>query len=114
MVVGRTAVPFGPDTLYPSCCRTPQVRSIGESESLDVRAQRLRVVVVDLLKGHCEGHPFRRVVSRGSAEVDGAYTQARGLDQVPEMVADAVPLLADVPVGEISPQRDLQLDREAV
>lgn len=34
-------------------------------------------------------------------EVDGAFTQARRLDQVPAMVADAVHLLTGVPVDEI-------------
>ncbi|MGH3562484.1 MAG: hypothetical protein ACRDTN_11960 [Mycobacterium sp.] len=34
-------------------------------------------------------------------EVEGAFTQARRLDQVPAMVADAVHLLTGVPVGEI-------------
>jgi DNA-binding transcriptional MerR regulator len=34
-------------------------------------------------------------------EVDGAFTQARRLDQVPAMVADAVHLLTGVPVEEI-------------
>ncbi len=35
------------------------------------------------------------------AEVEGAFTQARRLDQVPAMVADAVGLLTGVPVDEI-------------
>ncbi|MEO8816322.1 MAG: hypothetical protein ABI307_07015 [Mycobacterium sp.] len=34
-------------------------------------------------------------------EVEGAFTQARRLDQVPAMVADAVHLLTGVPVEEI-------------
>lgn len=34
-------------------------------------------------------------------EVDGAFTQARRLDQVPHMVADTVSLLADVPAEEV-------------
>lgn len=35
-------------------------------------------------------------------EVDGAITQAKRLDQVPAMVADAVSLLEDVPVEDIT------------
>jgi hypothetical protein len=34
-------------------------------------------------------------------EVDGAFTQAKRLDQVPEMVADAVSLLEDVPAEQV-------------
>ena len=34
-------------------------------------------------------------------EVDGAFTQAKRLDQIPEMVADAVSLLEDVPVEQV-------------
>ena len=35
-------------------------------------------------------------------EVDGAFTQAKRLDQVPEMVADAVSLLGDVPADQVN------------
>lgn len=35
-------------------------------------------------------------------EVDGAITQAKRLDQVPAMVADAVSLLEDVPAEEVT------------
>lgn len=41
-------------------------------------------------------------------EVDGAYTQAKRLDQIPAMVADAVYLLADVPVVDV--EVDLDVD----
>lgn len=34
-------------------------------------------------------------------EVPGAFTQAKRLDQVPAMVADAVALLADVPAADV-------------
>lgn len=34
-------------------------------------------------------------------EVDGAYTQARRLDQVPAMVADAVALLTEVDAADV-------------
>ena len=34
-------------------------------------------------------------------EVEGAFTQARRLDQIPEMVADAVHLLAGVPAEDV-------------
>ncbi|WP_204282714.1 hypothetical protein [Goekera deserti] len=34
-------------------------------------------------------------------EVDGAFTQAKRLDQVPAMVADAVALLAGVPADQV-------------
>lgn len=41
-------------------------------------------------------------------EVDGAFTQARRLDQVPAMVADAVSLLEGIPAGEV--EVDLEVD----
>lgn len=34
-------------------------------------------------------------------EVEGAFTQAKRLDQVPRMVADAVALLTDVPADDV-------------
>lgn len=34
-------------------------------------------------------------------EIDGALTQAKRLDQIPEMVADAVSLLEDVPAEQV-------------
>lgn len=37
-------------------------------------------------------------------EVEGAFTQARRLDQVPAMVADAIHLLTGVPLDEIEVQ----------
>lgn len=37
-------------------------------------------------------------------EVEGAFTQARRLDQVPAMVADAVHLLTGIPLDEIEVQ----------
>lgn len=41
-------------------------------------------------------------------EVEGAFTQAKRLDQVPEMVADAVSLLAGVPADQVEVVLDLQ------
>ena len=41
-------------------------------------------------------------------EVDGAFTQARRLDQVPAMVADAVSLLEGIPAGQV--EVDLEVD----
>lgn len=41
-------------------------------------------------------------------EVDGAFTQARRLDQVPAMTADAVSLLEDTPASDI--EVDVQID----
>ncbi|WP_415395536.1 hypothetical protein ACMTN4_10105 [Rhodococcus globerulus] len=40
-------------------------------------------------------------------EVDGAFTQARRLDQIPGMVADAVHLLTDVPAGDVEVTLDV-------
>ena len=40
-------------------------------------------------------------------EVDGAFTQARQLDQIPDMVADAVHLLTDVPAGDVEVTLDV-------
>ncbi|MEH6797620.1 MAG: hypothetical protein V7694_26225, partial [Rhodococcus sp. (in: high G+C Gram-positive bacteria)] len=42
-------------------------------------------------------------------EVDGAYTQARRLDQIPKMVADAVSLLEDVPADTVEVDLDIDL-----
>ena len=42
-------------------------------------------------------------------EVDGAYTQARRLDQIPKMVADAVSLLEDVPADSVEVDLDIDL-----
>ncbi|WP_032366057.1 hypothetical protein [Rhodococcoides fascians] len=42
-------------------------------------------------------------------EVDGAYTQARRLDQIPMMVADAVSLLEDVPADSVEVSLDIDL-----
>lgn len=35
-------------------------------------------------------------------EVPGVFTQARRLDQVPAMAADAVALMLDIPVGSVT------------
>lgn len=42
-------------------------------------------------------------------EVDGAFTQARRLDQIPAMVADAVSLLEDVPAEDVEVELDYDL-----
>ncbi|NMM90893.1 hypothetical protein B2J88_42370 [Rhodococcus sp. SRB_17] len=42
-------------------------------------------------------------------EVDGAFTQARRLDQIPAMVADAVSLLEDVPAAAVEVELDFDL-----
>lgn len=34
-------------------------------------------------------------------EVEGVFTQTRRLEQVPAMVADAVPTMLDVPAGSV-------------
>jgi hypothetical protein len=47
-------------------------------------------------------------------EVDGAFTQARRLDQIPAMVADAVGLLEDVPAGSVEVELDVDLGDPAV
>ncbi len=47
-------------------------------------------------------------------EVDGAFTQARRLDQIPAMVADAVGLLEDVPAEDVEVDLDVDLGDPAV
>lgn len=42
-------------------------------------------------------------------EVDGALTQARRLDQIPAMVADAVSLLEDIPAEDVEVELDYDL-----
>lgn len=42
-------------------------------------------------------------------EVDGAFTQARRLDQIPTMVADAVQLLDGTPAEDIDVELDIDL-----
>ena len=44
-------------------------------------------------------------------EVDGAFTQARRLDQIPDMVADAVHLLTDVPAEDVEVTLDINQTR---
>lgn len=46
-------------------------------------------------------------------EVAGAFTQARRLDQVPAMVADAVSLLTDVDASEVVVTVEPQLNSDA-
>lgn len=46
--------------------------------------------------------------------MDGAFTQARRLDQIPAMVADAVSLLEDVPAAEVEMELDVDLGDPAV
>ncbi len=47
-------------------------------------------------------------------EVDGAFTQARRLDQIPAMVADAVGLLEDIPAEDVEVELDVDLGDPAV
>lgn len=47
-------------------------------------------------------------------EVPGAFTQAKRLDQVEEMVADAVSLIADVPVDAVEVKIDPVFKESAV
>lgn len=44
-------------------------------------------------------------------EVEGAFTQARRLEQIPEMVADAVHLLAGVPTEDVEVTLDINQTR---
>lgn len=46
-------------------------------------------------------------------EVDGLFTQARRLDQIPAMVADAGELLTDIPAAEFEVTLDYDFDPAA-
>lgn len=47
-------------------------------------------------------------------EVDGLFTQAKRLEQIPDMVADAVALLEDVPAESVHVRLDPVMDQGTV
>lgn len=47
-------------------------------------------------------------------EVDGAFTQARRLDRVAHMAADAVALMLNIPIGEVHVTLDVHVAQDSV